>query len=113
MGYLLRIIKKSFLWSYARNTWQWDVLCVLILIFIFMTPKSWFITGEREPSSLHQKEVVTTIVLGPEIIDNEKDTGQLERRVQALTGRRDAHIVALRPRLDKDGKTVGYEVDIR
>jgi hypothetical protein len=113
MRYFLRIIKNSFLWSYARNTWQWDVLCVLILIFIFMTPKSWFATGERQPLSPHQKEAVTTIILGPEIIDNEKDTGQLERRVQVLTGRSDAKVIAVRPRRGQDGKTVGYEVDIR
>jgi hypothetical protein len=113
MGYLLSIIKKFFLWTYARNTWQWDVLCVLILIFIFMTPKSWFATGERQLSAPHQKEAVTTILLGPEIVDSDKDTGQLERRVQVLTGRSDAHIVAVRPRRDQDGKTVGYEVDIR
>ena len=29
MSFILRIIKKSFLWTYARNTWQWDVLCVV------------------------------------------------------------------------------------
>jgi uncharacterized membrane protein YkgB len=29
-------------WSYERGSWQWDVLCILILSFIFLTPKSWF-----------------------------------------------------------------------
>jgi hypothetical protein len=54
MSRIIRLIKKSFLWTYARNTWQWDVLCVLILIFIFLTPKSWFATGERPHSTPHQ-----------------------------------------------------------
>ncbi len=29
-------------WNYERASWQWDLLCVLILAFIFLTPKTWF-----------------------------------------------------------------------
>jgi len=29
-------------WNYERGSWQWDVLCIVILIFIFLTPKEWF-----------------------------------------------------------------------
>lgn len=32
-------IKNIILWSYERGTWQYDVLCVVILAFIFLTPK--------------------------------------------------------------------------
>jgi len=113
MNYILSIIKKSFLWSYARNTWQWDVLCVVILIFIFLSPKSWFANGGRRVQAEHQTQVVSTVILGPEMIENEKDRVQIEERVRALTGRTNAQVVDVRPRRDKDGKTVGYEVDIR
>jgi hypothetical protein len=113
MKYILRIIKKSFLWSYARNTWQWDVLCVVILIFIFLSPKSWFANGRRRVQAEHQTQVVSTVILGPEVIENEKDRVQIEERVRALTGRTNAQVVDVRSRRDKDGKTVGYEVDIR
>jgi hypothetical protein len=34
--------KNIILWRYERASWQWDLLCVLILVFIFLTPKSWF-----------------------------------------------------------------------
>ncbi|MBL8148296.1 MAG: hypothetical protein JNN15_00030 [Blastocatellia bacterium] len=34
------IIKKIVLWSYDRGTWQYDLLCIMILAFIFLTP-SW------------------------------------------------------------------------
>lgn len=35
-------MKNIINWSYERASWQWDLLCVLILIFIFATPKAWF-----------------------------------------------------------------------
>ena len=113
MNHLLRIIKKAFLWSYARNTWQWDVLCVLILVFIFLSPKSWFVSGERHGSLGHQSEARSTVILGAEIVDNDRDRTQLEQRVRTLTGQAKAQIVAVRPRQDSTGKTIAYEVDIR
>ena len=113
MNHLLRIIKRSFLWSYARNTWQWDVLCVLILVFIFLSPKSWFVSGERRGPLGHQSQAHSTVIVGAEVIDNDRDRTQLERRIRALTGQANAQIIAVRPRQDSAGKTIGYEVDIR
>jgi len=113
MNHLLRIIKKSFLWSYARNTWQWDVLCVLILVFIFLSPKSWFVSGERHGPLGHQSEAFSTVIVAAELVDNDRDKSQLEQRVRTLTGQANARIIAVRPRHDSAGKTVAYEVDIR
>lgn len=110
---MLSTIKKMFLWNYARNTWQWDVLCVLILVFIFLTPKSWFQGSERRAAGGHQTPTATTVLIGTEVVDNELDRSHLEQRVRTLSGRNDAQIVAVRKVLDKDGKTVGYQVDIR
>jgi hypothetical protein len=110
---LLSTIKKMFLWNYARNTWQWDALCVLILAFIFLTPKSWFEGSERRAAHGHQSPATTIVLLGAEAVDNEVDSSNLVQRVRALSGRSDAQIVAIRKVQDKDGKTVGYQVDIR
>jgi len=113
VNHILEIIRKSFLWSYARNTWQWDVLCVLILVFIFLTPKSWFANGERRSPSGHQSQALSTVIVGAEVIDNGRDKSQLEQRVRAATGQANAQIIAIRPRQDSAGKTVAYEIDIR
>ncbi len=102
-----------FLWNYARNTWQWDILCVLILVFIFLTPKSWFEGGERRAARGHQSPSTTTMLVGAEVVDIEVDRPHLEQRIRTLSGRSDAQVVAVRKVLDKDGKTVGYQVDIR
>jgi hypothetical protein len=39
-------MKNVINWNYERASWQWDVLCILILAFIFLTPKEWF---DRKP----------------------------------------------------------------
>lgn len=41
-------MKKIILWEYERGTWQYDALCLLIIAFIFLTPKEWFRGKERD-----------------------------------------------------------------
>jgi hypothetical protein len=36
------MIKDVINWNYERASWQWDILCIVCLIFIFLTPKEWF-----------------------------------------------------------------------
>lgn len=39
-------IKDVLLWSYERGTWQYDVLCLLIILAIFLVPSQYF--GDRD-----------------------------------------------------------------
>jgi hypothetical protein len=41
------ILKRIILWDFERASWQWDVLCLLIMAFIFLTPKAWFEKSDR------------------------------------------------------------------
>ena len=86
---------------------------MVILIFIFLTPKSWFENGERRRLLAHQTPTASTLVVGTEVIENTKDRGQLEQRLRELTGRPDARVIEVRKVVGKDGKITGYEVDIR
>ena len=86
---------------------------MVILIFIFLTPKSWFTSGERAQSMLHQSPVATTVLLSPEVVVDERDKGQIAERVKALTGRSKVEVLAVRPVLDPNGRTLSFEVDIR
>ena len=110
---MLSVLRKLFFWNYARNTWQWDVLCVVILIFIFLTPKSWFENSERRGPLAHQIPTASTVLISPELIENAQDKGQAEQVVRTFTGRADVQVLKVRKVVDKDGKTRGYEVDIR
>jgi hypothetical protein len=109
----MKYFKKIFFWTYERNTWQWDVLCVLILVFVFLTPKSWFETKGLPGTQSAPTNAVTTLFLSTDVVSGEPGREELERRVRSLSGRRDARVADVRRRLDSQGRVVGYEVDIR
>ncbi|HEV8590023.1 MAG TPA: hypothetical protein VGQ72_14200 [Pyrinomonadaceae bacterium] len=105
MGFLSNTAKKIVFWNYSRTSWQWDVLCVLILVFIFLTPKSWFANNEFRRQR--------TVVLSAEVVGAQSDRGVIERRARELAGRPDSRVTAVREVRDSAGKLIGYEVDIR
>lgn len=86
---------------------------MVILIFIFLTPKSWFDSSERPQQQVHPSRVATTVVLTPEVVVNEGDKGQIADRIKAMTGRKEVEVIAVRKNLDPDGRTRSFEVDIR
>jgi hypothetical protein len=110
---MMNALRKLFFWNYARNTWQWDVLCVVILIFIFLTPKSWFENSERRAYAAHQNANISVVFIGPELIENAADKDKVAQVVRTVTGRQDIEVVDIRAVVDKDGRPRGYEVDIR
>jgi len=110
---VLGVLKKLFFWNYPRNTWQWDALCVLILIFIFLTPKGWWENGERTGVFAHQSRAASTVLISPELIENAEDKGQIEKRVRQVTGRSDVEVLDVRKLVGTDGRPRAYEVDIR
>jgi hypothetical protein len=112
--YLLRTLKKLLFWSYGRSTWQYDILCALILAFIFLTPQAWFQTSELRQSEAHPTPSARTYLLvEPDKRAEQIDKMELERRVRSLTGRPEATITGWRERRDEQGRIVGFEVDIR
>lgn len=106
MGFLLNSARKIVFWNYPRTSWQWDVLCVLILVFIFLTPKSWFQNSEFRRQR--------TVVLPAELVGPQADRGTIERQAREIVSRPQGRVTAVRERRDpSSGKLLGYEVDIR
>lgn len=111
----METIKKFLLWNYSRTTLQYDVLCVLILVFIFLTPRSWFANSEFTARKKAAQRGFSTIFL--------ENTGgaatlapqnEIEQRVRRLTQQPDTKIIQSREKRDpQTGQILGYEVDIR
>lgn len=36
------VVSRAVFWSYDRGSWQYDIIVLLILAFIFLSPKWWF-----------------------------------------------------------------------
>jgi uncharacterized Zn finger protein len=105
MGFLSNTAKKIVFWNYSRTSWQWDVLCVLILVFIFLTPKSWFENTEYRRQR--------TVVLAAEVLGSQADRSVIEQRARELAGRPESQVTGVRELRNEAGKLIGYEVDIR
>ena len=107
MGFISDTAKKIVFWNYSRTSWQWDVLCVLILAFIFLTPKSWFAS---------QPQLHTVTILTADLVEKQGDKAESEvvhRAKEQLKCTSCEVVYPLRPRTDDSGKVIAYEVDIR
>ena len=98
------LLKKFILWSYSRETSVYVIFCLLIVAFIFLTPKEWF-NAEDSVATQTSRLIVKQS-------DFSSDRSVLERRVRELSGNPQAVITGLRERRTEAGETV-YEIDIR
>ena len=94
------MLKDIILWKYERASPQWDALCVLCLIFIFLTPKSWF----------DKKETLATQTVKSDGFPTDKN--EMARRVKDLSGDPNAEILDWREKTNAKGERI-YEIDIR
>jgi hypothetical protein len=42
MRTLWRVLYRTVFWSFERGTWPYDLAVVLIVVFVLLTPRSWF-----------------------------------------------------------------------
>ncbi|CDM64962.1 hypothetical protein [Pyrinomonas methylaliphatogenes] len=110
MSYWGAVLKRIFFWAYGRTTWQYDVLCLLILAFIFLTPKSWFQSGEPNGPTGHR--TITRVVVMADEVGDAPDVRKLEGRLRTVVNR-NVEILAVHPARDSRGKIIAYEIDIR
>jgi hypothetical protein len=100
----METLKNIILWRYERASWQWDLLCFLIILFIFLTPKSWF--DKREPLATQTSRLIVKAK------DFSPDRKEMEKRVREETGNPNAEIIKLNERADASGE-IFYEIEIR
>ena len=61
MRKVFQAIGRVLFWTYSRGSWQYDLMCALILAFIFLTPKEFFsrppFQTSEEPKKIEEKEL--------------------------------------------------------
>lgn len=100
----MNFLKAVILWRYERASPQWDVLCLLCMAFIFLTPKAWF--EKRENLATQTARLIVKAE------DFSPDAPELNKRVKDLSGNPNAEIVQWREKKNARGETI-YEIDIR
>lgn len=98
------MLKDIILWNYERASPQWDVLCLLCLAFIFLTPKAWF--EKREKLATQTSRLIV------KARDFSADKSTMEKQIRELSGNENAEILEWREKKNADGD-VFYEVDLR
>jgi len=108
-------LKRFILWDYARASWQYDVMVGLILVFIFLTPRSWFRDQPRTPQAsqvalLRGGHGSDVFWVEPELlagIPEDQRLVKLGHVLKARTGKTPA-LTRVEPILDSEGEIKGY-----
>lgn len=132
MRTIWRILLRTIFWSFERGTWPYDVAVVLIVVFVLLSPRSWFQDRPvdaprattrllRVPDSDSSGGVETYRVdaraLDPSLRGRESDLEQglqdaVRRNVKGLEQRK-FQIVRIEPVRGKRGAVAYYDVSIK
>jgi len=88
-------VKNFILWNHERGTWQYDVFCLLIIAFIFLTPKAWFEKRERLATQ------TARLIVKAE--DFSPEQNEMEKRSRELIGNPNAEILDWHEKRNADG----------
>jgi hypothetical protein len=121
LGKVASAVHRGLFWTYERGTWQYDVMVILILAFIFLTPRSWF--GDR-PVSLAPSAGIVLLDNDPaqkvyqlraSLLKPEADGSvarSAQRVLEAHTGK-SVEVIRVEPARDARGQVVSYAVWVR
>ena len=107
MTIVLRTLKKILFWSYDRGTWQYDIMCVLILAFVFFAPNASF--RNREAAAGTQSPGQSVFVANHELATT--GSARLEQEIAKHLSEKYGYEVTvsrIEPMLDGAGNIRGY-----
>lgn len=107
-------------WSFKRGSWQYDVIVVAILAFIFLTPQEFFADEPRADKVQQIKDVGDdkgTVVfwVDRDVIEAEPKSeaaARLERLISKRSGR-NLRVIETSPAEDPEGSIQAYLVYAR
>src|SRR5215216_288593 len=100
MKTVLTTLKKILYWSYERGTWQYDIMVVAILAFIFFAPNELFHSHPRS-----KPVYVSTEEIG------QVEQDQVQQRISELISSRYGHtveITRIERVVDQKKETTGF-----
>lgn len=118
IGRLWAKLRPAILWDFRRGSLQYDLVVILILSFVFLTPKAWF---NDRPSEAAFREIqkpdgeTRVFWIDPGALDRADPEGAKPRLQQLLTEQagQDLRIVRTEPARDQAGNVRAYLVYAR
>ena len=128
MTSLRQILSRTFFWSYERGTWQYDVAVILILVFVLLTPRTWFhdkpqsgaapITPDQvqlisQDGNRFKYRVDARILAPPTRLALQNDLHAALQEALPELRRGNFSISNIQPVRDEQGSVIAYQVEIR
>jgi hypothetical protein len=133
MRKFLRAIEATIFWSHERGSWPYDLMVVLIIVFVLTTPRRWF--HDRPQNNLTSAAGIIFVAQDPNthtetyrldrgIFGNvhlsaqssaeleEKTHRLLSDSVGSLKGQ-DFQVRRIQPVRDSDGSLLYYQVEVK
>ncbi len=124
-GKARKFIVRSVFWSYERGSWQYDIIVLVILAFIFITPVSWFHDRPRLRLSdlrhvqgivqLSHKKNMWTFQVDARLVQSEgkPDLDSVLQDLLKSRLRRPFTVSSVTPVKDRNGVILGYDVALQ
>jgi hypothetical protein len=124
---------RTIFWSYERGTWPYDLMIIAIVVFVLLTPRTWFhdqpqsvalASSDVKVLSEDSSSQTSTYRLDAELLPAEKrakkSTPELERETHDILGRtvqelkgRTFQVRQIDPVLAEDGSVAYYDVIVQ
>lgn len=107
------VLKRLIFWDFPRQTWQYDVVVGLILVFIFATPRAWFHDQPKEASLILMSSAhgANRMFIATELLRDVPE-GERSTRAEQLISQRTGkhwHVSRVEPiRDDAEHETKGF-----
>jgi hypothetical protein len=133
MRKLAQVLQRTIFWSYERGSWPYDLLVLVIVAFVFLTPRSWF---HDQPESSYAASSAVRLMsqdsdgrirvyrIDAQILPPQKRatkaTPELERETHDILGRKvqelqdqTFQLLSIEPVRAEDGSILYYDVTLR
>jgi hypothetical protein len=108
----VKALLRLLLWDFPRASWQYDILVILILGFIFLTPRDIFHDQPRAASVeiLPAEQGMSLFWIAPELLDGVPLQGRIAKASALVNQRykRRQTIIRVEPIRDEEMDITGY-----
>lgn len=116
------VFARAIFWTYERGSWQYDVICAVIVAFIFLTPRAWFKDRPTlQLSDLRHRQGVIEVghvrggseyLIDSRLVDSlgSATTEEAVRTIMEARLQRSVTVKSMEPVRDKNNVMLGYTV---